>query len=140
MPVAATNAPMVAERPDVDTLGLVLPNLKAPHSGWPLEAHPRGSLARLSRSDHPIAVCGQPNAFAFGSGIARTIGVETTDSLSAARMSGRSCDARSWRSSCSHVDAAGDHASGAGPHAGSQLASVNRDSATPDAIAVTEIP
>src|SRR6476620_6518612 len=113
---------MVAERPDVDTFGLVLPSLKAPHSGWPLEAHPRGSLARLSRSDHPIVACGQPNA------------------LSAARMSGRSCDARSWRSSCSHVDAAGDHASGAGPQAGSQLASVSRDSTTPDAIAVTEIP
>ena len=76
MPVAATNAPMVAERPDVDTLGLVLPNLNVPHSGWPLDAQPRGSLARLSRSDHPIAACGQPNAFAFGSGIASTIGVD----------------------------------------------------------------
>ena len=29
-------------------MGLVLPNLKAPHSGWPFEAHPRGSFARLA--------------------------------------------------------------------------------------------
>ena len=102
--------------------------------------HPAGSLARLSKSDQPIAASGQPNAFAFGSGIARTIGVETTDSLSAARMSGRSCEARSWRSSCSQVDAAGDHASGAGPQVGSQLASVSRDSTMPEAIALTEMP
>src|SRR5258707_3225374 len=119
------NAPMVAERPDVETLGLVLPNLKAPHSGWPLEAHPRGSFARLSRSDQPIAACGQPNAFAFGSGIARTIGVETTDSLSADRMSGRSCDPRSVRRRCSHVHAARDHATVPRLHGWVQTASRN---------------
>ena len=42
----------------MDTLGLVLPSLKAPHSGWPLDAHPPGSLASLSRSDQPIAASG----------------------------------------------------------------------------------
>ncbi len=105
-----------------------------------MDAQPAGSLASVSRSDQPIAASGQPSAFAIGSGIASTIGVETTDSASAGRMSGRSCDERSWRSNCSQVDAAGDHASGAGPQAGSQPASASRDSAMPEAIALTVIP
>ena len=68
------------------------------------------------------------------------IGVETTDSDFAGRMSGRSCDERSWRSNCSQVDAAGDQASGARPPAESQFASVSRASTRPEAIALTVIP
>ena len=96
-----------------------------------------GEVEQVRPADRRL---GQPNAFAIGSGIARTIGVEATDSASAARMSGRSCEARSWRSSCSQVDAAGDHASGAGPQAGSQLASASRDSTRPEGVALTVIP
>ena len=94
----------------------------------------------LSRSDQPIGACGQPSALAIGSGIASTIGVETTDSASTGSMSGRSWEERSWRSNCSQVDAAGVQASGAGPQASSQRSWASRDSTMPEAVALTEIP
>ena len=69
---------MVAARPEVDTFGLVLPRVNLPHSGWPLDAQPCGSVASASTSAQPIGVSGQPSALAIGSGIASTSGVDVT--------------------------------------------------------------
>src|SRR6476620_7657304 len=80
VPVAATRVPMVAARPEVDTLGLVLPRVNLPHSGCPLDAQPCGSVARASTSDQPMGASGQPSALAIGSGIASRSGLDVTDS------------------------------------------------------------
>src|SRR4051794_5048717 len=76
VPVAATRVPMVAASPEVETVGFVLPRVNFPHSGCPFDAQPCGSVASASTSDQPIGWSGQPNAFAIGSGIASTSGVE----------------------------------------------------------------
>src|SRR5664279_4836239 len=90
VPVAATRVPMVAARPEVETVGLVLPRVNLPHSGWPLDAQPCGSVASASTSDQPICASGQPRAFAIGSGMASTNGVEAMPAEVAGRMFGRS--------------------------------------------------
>jgi hypothetical protein len=73
-PVAAKYAPTVAFSPDVEKCGLVLPRRNCPHSGWPTEPQPFGSLVRPRTSDQPIGLFGQPSASAIGLGMARTSG------------------------------------------------------------------
>src|SRR6478672_5212869 len=139
VPVAATRVPMVAANPEVETFGLVLPRVNRPHSGWPLAAHPWGSRARVSTSDQPIGVFGQPSAVAIGWGIAKTNGVEATEAnvgLSPT-MFARSFAVRSLRSRLTQVDAAGVQTSGAGALAVWSQPAARIDSAVPDAAEVT---
>src|SRR6476660_7247177 len=105
VPVAATRVPIVAASPEVDTVGFVLPRVNLPHSGCPLDAQPCGSVARASTSAQPIGGSGQPNAFAIGSGMASTNGVDVTDSEAVAgTMLGRSFAVRSLCSRLTQVD------------------------------------
>src|SRR6478736_9164271 len=138
VPVAATRAPMVAANPEVETFGLVLPRVNRPHSGWPLAAHPWGSRARVSTSDQPIGVSGQPSALAIGWGIANTNGVDATEAKVglSPTMFARSFAVRSLRSRLTQVDAAGVQTSGAGPFADSSQPAARFDSAVPDAAGV----
>ena len=137
VPVAATRVPMVAARPEVDTVGFVLPRVNFPHSGWPFDAQPFGWVANANTSAQPIGVSGHPRAFAIGSGIASTSGVDVTDSDVAGTMSGRSLAVRSLRSRLTHVDAAGVQTSGCGPSSLLSHPAASVASAAPDAIEVT---
>src|SRR6476659_6792618 len=139
VPVAATSVPMVAASPEVDTFGFVLPRVNLPHSGCALEAQPCGSVASASTSDQPIGASGQPSAFAIGSGMASTSGVEVTPDEVAGTMFGRSLAVRSLRSRLTQVDAAGVQTSGAGPLTVSSQPAANAVSALPDAAARTEM-
>jgi hypothetical protein len=130
---------MVAANPEVETFGLVLPRVNRPHSGCPLAAHPCGSRARVSTSNQPIGVSGQPSAVAIGSGIASTSGVDVTEEDVAGTMFGRSLAVRSLRSRLTQVDAAGVQTSGAGPLTVSSQPAANAVSALPDAAARTEM-
>src|SRR6476469_2453198 len=139
VPVAATRVPMVAASPEVETLGFVLPRVNLPHSGCPLEAQPCGSVASARTSDQPIGASGQPNAFAIGSGMASTKGVEVTPDEVAGTMFGRSLAVRSLRSRLNQVDAAGVQTSGAGPFSASSQPTARFASAVPDATDATAI-
>src|SRR6478672_11874793 len=136
-PVAATRVPIVAARPEVETFGLVLPRVNLPHSGWPLDAQPCASVANASTSDQPIGASGQPSAFAIGSGMASTNGVEVTPDDVAGTMFGRSLAVRSLRSRLSQVEAAGVQTSGAGPFSVSSQPAARFASAVPEAAEVT---
>src|SRR6478752_7333806 len=137
VPVAATRVPIVAASPEVDTVGFVFPRVNFPHSGCPLDAHPCGSVANASTSAHPIGVSGQPNAFAIGSGMASTNGVDVTDADVAGTMFGRSLLVRSLFSRLTQVDAAGVQTSGCGPFSVSSQPTARFASAVPDAAEVT---
>ena len=109
-----------------------------PHSGCPLDAQPCGSVARASTSAQPIGVSGQPNAFAIGSGMASTNGVDVTDSEAVAgTMFGRSLAVRSLCSRLTQVDAAGVQTSGDGPFRVSSQPAARLASAVPEAAEVT---
>src|SRR5437763_15395422 len=105
---------MVALSPLVEKWGLVLPRRKAPHSGWPFDAQPFGSWARLSRSAMPIGVFGQPSAWAIGRGIANTSGVRINGLASAGAKVGCPCEARATLSCAPHAAPAGDQITGFG--------------------------
>ena len=131
--------PIVAASPDVDTVGFVLPRVNFPHSGCPFDAQPCGSVASASTSAQPIGVSGHPNAFAIGSGIASTSGVDVTEStpeLSLTRF-GRSLAVRSLCNRLTQVDAAGVQTSGDGPFRVSSHPAARLASAVPDAAEVT---
>src|SRR6478609_6611536 len=139
VPVAATRVPIVAASPEVDTVGFVLPRVNLPHSGCPVDAQPCGSVARASTSAQPIGVSGQPNAFAIGSGMASTNGVDVTDSEAVAgTMFGLSLAVKSLCSRLTQVDAAGVQTSGDGPfRVSSHPAAARFASAVPEAAEVT---
>ena len=127
----------MALSPEVEKRGLVLPSLKRPHSGWPLEPQPLGSFASANRSLQPIGVAGQPSASAIGRGIATTSGVCAMLGSSAGTRSSLSWDVRSWRSSTAHDDAAGLHTSGRGPSIDSFHPRASACSAPPLALLTT---
>jgi len=102
-----------------------------------LAAQPCGSRARVSTSNQPIGASGQPRAFAIGSGIANTSGVDVTDDDVAGTMLGRSFAVRSLRSRLTQVDAAGVQTSGAGPFTASSQPAASAASAVPDAAETT---
>src|SRR5664279_967111 len=138
--VAATRVPMVAARPDVEMVGLVLPRVNLPHSGWPLDSQPLGLVANASTSDQPIGVFGQPSALAIGSGMASTSGVEVTEGMSAElplTRAGLSLAVRSVLSRLTHVEAAGVHTSGAGPFSDSSQPAARLASPVPEATELT---
>src|SRR5436309_11920471 len=105
---------MVALSPLVEKWGLVLPRRKAPHSGWPFDAQPFGSWARLSRSAMPIGVFGQPSSWAIGRGIAKTNVARNNGLALAGAKAGWPCEARASLSTAPHAAAARDQITGFG--------------------------
>src|SRR5687767_7633301 len=98
---------MVADRPLVEKLGLVLPSLKAPHSGWPLLAQPSGLCARARRSPKPMGVAGYPRASAIGLGMAITSGVTMNGLASAGAIGASPRSVSRWLRMAPHDAAAG---------------------------------
>src|SRR5262245_8450832 len=127
---------MVAFRPEVEKLGLVLPSLNAPHSACPRAPQPFGLRASASRSPQPSWAFGQPRASAIGLGMAITSGVWAIDGRSLGIGSARSLAAVRCRTSTVHEDEAGDQTSGRGPSASSQLR-LSASAAAPEDLAVT---
>src|SRR5687768_7555671 len=124
---------MVDDRPLVEKLGLVLPSLNAPHSGWPLLAHPSLLRASASRSANPIGVSGQPSASAIGRGMAITSGVTMNGLASGSVMARPPLAVRRWFTTAPHERAAGDQITGRGPFAASSgQPLVSRSAPTPD--------
>src|SRR5437868_14765182 len=99
---------MVALRALVEKLGLVLPSLNGPHSGWPWLAQPFGSRASARMSAQPIGVAGYPRASAIGRGMAITSGVSWIGFASEGASGGWPWSVRRWLTIAPHDDAAGD--------------------------------
>ena len=101
---------MVKLSPLVEKFGLVLPSRNGPHSGWPSDAQPSGSLASSTMSAKPIGVSGHPRASAIGWGMAMTSGV----SMNGVPAGASSAPARSLTMPA-QPDAAGDQITGRVP-------------------------
>src|SRR3954454_24763101 len=108
---------MVALRALVERCGLVLPSRNWPHSGWPLAAHPLGSLASLMRSLKPIGVLGHPNASAIGRGMAITSGVRMKGRGLVGAIGACPLAASALFTTAPHAEAAGVQITGCGASA-----------------------
>ncbi len=127
----------MAFSPEVEKLGLVLPNLKAPY-GLPKRPQPFGSCASERTSDQPSGVSGQPRVSAIGLGMAMTSGVRAIEGRAAPpTRSGASRAVVRWRSRPVQELAAGDHTSGRGPSTRSSQPRPSASVAPPLALLVT---
>jgi hypothetical protein len=137
-PVAAKYAPTVALRPDVEKCGLVLPSRNRPHSGWPLEPQPFGSLISPKTSPQPMGLSGHPSASAIGLGMASTSGdCAIIGSLPSGTSPPLSPLARRCLSSATHDADAGVQTAGCGPSFLTSHPVASASSAAPEAFVCT---